>query len=66
MWDSQFDDNSQACLVLHCLPERSVVDTTTFPRAPRYDLKERSRDLSSRIQADGLVLATRGGLVLAA
>ena len=36
MWDSQFSDNRQACLVGHCLPERSVVDTTTFPRAPRY------------------------------
>jgi len=30
--------------------------------APRYDRKERSRDMSSRIQADGLVLATRGSL----
>src|SRR5512135_3297843 len=39
-----------------------MVGTTTFPCAPRYDLKERSHDLSPRGQADGLVLATRGSL----
>ena len=61
--DSQFSANRSMSRVLHWLPERSMVGTTTFPCAPRYDLKERSRDLSSRDQADGLVLATRGSQV---